>query len=93
MYPIVPAKTVVCDPRLWSTNLARPKSPSFALKFESNMMLLDLMSRCITHCSPSSCRYSNAEAKPRAILYRSSQVRTCLFPNRCESRLPLGISS
>ncbi|BAT79491.1 hypothetical protein VIGAN_02238700, partial [Vigna angularis var. angularis] len=36
-YPLVPAINVVCDPFSPSTNLAKPKSPSLALKLESNI--------------------------------------------------------
>ncbi|RYR65877.1 hypothetical protein Ahy_A03g011804 [Arachis hypogaea] len=67
--PGVPARAVVCAPFAWSTSLASPKSPSLALNSESSMMLLDLMSLCTTHCSHSSCKYSSAAAKPRAMLY------------------------
>jgi hypothetical protein len=40
MYPIVPASTVVCEARPWSSSLASPKSPSLALKAASSITLL-----------------------------------------------------
>ncbi|RYR65873.1 hypothetical protein Ahy_A03g011800 [Arachis hypogaea] len=44
------------------------------------MMLLDLMSLWTTHCSHSSCKYSSAAAKPRAMLYLTVHLsRFCLL--------------
>ncbi|CBI35560.3 unnamed protein product, partial [Vitis vinifera] len=54
--------------------LASPKSPSLALKSESNIISLDLISLCTTHCSHSSCRYTSKEAKPKAIPYLIAHV-------------------
>ena len=58
----------VCELNLWSTSLARPKLPSLALKFESNMILLVFISMCTTYFSHSSCKYSIVEANPQTIL-------------------------
>uniref|UniRef100_A0A7N0V5C7 Uncharacterized protein n=1 Tax=Kalanchoe fedtschenkoi TaxID=63787 RepID=A0A7N0V5C7_KALFE len=83
MYPRVPASPVVWGPTSWSIKRARPKSPTFTLKLESNMMLLDLISRWTTH-----------SATPSATLYRTGHVRGWFFPpKRWELRLPLGMNS